>query len=108
MTKEKKYTDQESHETVYTLMKEVEEALNAKQILQMLSSSGLILNTFFHEFKGIQAHYGSRAEQLKYRINYMVEKENLHPGFVFDPFIIIIKNHVTDEMITLWEKLAMK
>ena len=89
-------------------MKEVEEGLNAKQILQMLSSSGLILNTFFHEFKGIQAHYGSRAEQLKYRINYMVEKENLHPGFVFDPFIIINKMEMTDEMLTLWLKVAMK
>ncbi|MBD9194196.1 sensor histidine kinase [Roseburia inulinivorans] len=108
VTKENKYTDQEYQETVYNLMKEVEEGLNAKQILQMLSSSGLILNTFFHEFKGIQAHYGSRAEQLKYRINYMVEKENLHPGFVFDPFIIINKMEVTDEMLTLWLKVAMK
>lgn len=102
-----KYSDEEYQGTVYKLMQEAEESLNAKQILQMLSSSGLILNTFFHEFKAIQAHYESRAEQLKFRINYMIENENLHPGFVYDPFIIIDKMEVTDEMLALWMKVAM-
>ena len=103
-----KYTDQEYQETVYKLMQEIEEVLNAKQILQMLSSSGLILNTFFHEFKGIQAHYGSRATQLKHRINYMIDNGNLHPGFIYDPFIIINKMELTDEMLALWLKVAME
>lgn len=102
-----KYSDEEYQGTVYKLMQEAEESLNAKQILQMLSSSGLILNTFFHEFKAIQAHYESRAEQLKFRINYMIENENLHPGFVYDPFIIIDKMEVTDEMLALWMQVAM-
>ncbi len=106
--RENKYTDEEYQETVYQLIQEMKGALNAKQILQMLSSSGLILNTFFHEFKGIQAHYGSRAAQLKHRINYMVENENLYPGFVYDPFIILDKMEVTDEMLALWLKVAME
>lgn len=105
---ENKYTDEEYQATVYHLMQEVEGILNAKQILQMLSSSGLILNTFFHEFKGIQAHYGSRAVQLRHRINYMIENEKLHPGFVYDPFIIIDKMESTDEMLALWLKMAME
>lgn len=103
-----KYTDEEYQETVYNLMQEVKEVLNAKQILQLLSSSGLILNTFFHEFKGVQAHYGSRAAQLRHRINYMVENENLQPGFVYNPFIIIDKMESTDEMLALWLKVAME
>lgn len=106
--RENKYTEKEYQETVYKLMMEVKEVLNAKQILQMLSSSGLILNTFFHEFKGIQAHYGSRAVQLRHRINYMIENENLHPGVVFDPFIIIDKMESTDEMLALWLNVAME
>lgn len=105
---EGKYTDEEYQKTVYNLMQEVKEVLNAKQILQLLSSSGLILNTFFHEFKGIQAHYGSRAAQLRHRINYMIENENLQPGFVYDPFIIIDKMESTDEMLALWLKVAME
>jgi hypothetical protein len=35
--KHNKYTDKEYQETVYNLMMEVKEVLNAKQILQMLS-----------------------------------------------------------------------
>lgn len=105
---EGKYTDEEYQKTVYNLMQEVKEVLNAKQILQLLSSSGLILNTFFHEFKGVQAHYGSRAAQLRHRVNYMIENENLQPGFVYDPFIIIEKMQSTDEMLALWLKVAME
>lgn len=105
---EGKYTDEEYQETVYNLMQEAKEVLNAKQILQMLSSSGLILSTFFHEFKGVQAHYGSRAAQLRHRVNYMIENENLQPGFVYNPFIIIDKMESTDEMLALWLKVAME
>lgn len=56
--RENKYTDEEYQETVYQLIQEMKGALNAKQILQMLSSSGLILNTFFmnlREFRLIMA-----------------------------------------------------
>ncbi len=107
-SQENRYTDEEYQKTVYHLMQEVREALNAKQILQLLSSSGLILNTFFHEFRGIQAHYGSRAAQLTHRINYMIENENLHPGFVYDPFLIIDKMKTTDDVLALWLKVAME
>lgn len=105
---ENKFSDEEYQKAVYHLIQEARETLNAKQILQLLSSSGLILNTFFHEFRGIQAHYGSRAEQLTHRINYMVENENLHPGFVYDPFLIIDKMRTTDEVLALWLKVAME
>lgn len=105
---ENKYTDEEYLKTVYHLVQEVKESLNATQILQLLSSSGLILNTFFHEFRGVQAHYGSRAAQLRHRINYMIENEELHPGFVYDPFIILDKMKSTDEILALWLKVAME
>lgn len=105
---ENKYTDEEYQETVYHLLQEVKEGLNARQILQMLSSSGLILNTFFHEFKGVQSHYGSRGSQLRQRLKYMVENENLHPGFIFDPFIIVDKMESTDTMLALWLRVAME
>lgn len=102
-----RYTDEEYQETVYKLMQEVKEGLNAKQILQMISSSSLIVNAFFHEFKGIQAHYGSRAPQIKHRIDYMVNNNNLNPGFVYNPYIIVDKMASTDELLALWIKVAM-
>jgi len=105
--RQNKYTDKEYQETVYNLMQEVESILNAKQILQMLSSSGLILNTFFHEFKAIQSHFGSRASQLRHRIDYMITHETFTPGFVYDPKIIVDKMEQIDEMLALWLKIAM-
>lgn len=38
----------------------------------------------------------------------MIENENLHPGVVFDPFIIIDKMESTDEMLALWLNVAME
>lgn len=106
-TGESKYTEEEYQETVYNLIQEKEKMLNSQQILQMLSSSGLILNTFFHEFKAMESQFGARAPQLRKRINYMIEHENLHPSFIYDPFIIIDRMQDTDSMLALWLELAM-
>lgn len=38
----------------------------------------------------------------------MIENENLQPGFVYDPFIIIEKMQSTDKMLALWLKVAME
>src|SRR5699024_10893490 len=44
------FTQDEMFGTVYKLMQETEQALNSKQMLQILSASGILMNTFFHEF----------------------------------------------------------
>lgn len=102
-----KYTEHEYQETVYNLIKENESMLNAQQILQMLSSSGLILNTFFHEFKAFESQFGARAPQLRLRIKHMIEKKDLYPNKIYDPFIIIDKMQETDAMLAYWLELAM-
>ena len=102
------YTEEEYQDAVYHLMQENWESLNAEQILSMLSSSGLILNTFFHEFRAIQGHYGSRAAQLRARFKHMTDKQDLHPGLVYDPMVIIDKMETTDDMLALWLKVAME
>ena len=102
-----KYTEYEYQETVYNLIQEKERILNSQQILQMLSSSGLILNTFFHEFKALESQFGARAPQLRRRLNYMIENEDLHPNMIYDPFIVIDKMQETDAMLAHWLELAM-
>lgn len=105
---EETYTEEEYQDAVYHLMLENQEKLNAEQILSMLSSSGLILNTFFHEFRAIQGHYGSRAAQLRARFKHMTDKADLHPGLAYDPGVIIDKMETTDSMLALWLKVAME
>ena len=102
-----KYSSEEYEETIYNLMNEKKEMLNAKQLLQLLSSNGLILNTFFHEFRAIQSQFGSRAVQLKYRLAYMEEHDTFHPGFIYDPYIIIDKMEETDGVLNLWLQVSM-
>lgn len=103
-----KYSENEYEDTIYKLMQEKREILNASQILQVLSSNGLILNTFFHEFKGIQSQFGSRAPQLKHRLAYMERHNTFYPGFVYDPYIILDKLEETDEMLNTWLKVALE
>ena len=104
---DRKYTDAEYEETIFHLMTEKKEILNAGQILQLLSSNGLILNTFFHEFRAIQSQFGSRAMQLRYRLDYMEEHNTFHPGFVYDPYLIIDKMEETDGVLNLWLQVSM-
>ena len=104
---DRKYTDEEYEKTIYNLMEENKEKQNAEQILQHLSSNGLILNTFFHEFKAIQSQFGSRAVQMKYRMIYMKEHNTFHPGFIYDPYIIINKMEETDRMLNRWLQISL-
>ena len=105
--KDEKYTDTDYEETIFHLMKEKKEMLNSEQILQLLSSNGLILNTFFHEFRAFQSQFGSRAVQLRYRLDYMKKHHTFHPGFVYDPYLIIDKMGETDGVLNLWLQVSM-
>lgn len=105
--KGRKYTDEEYEETIFHLMKEKKKMLNSEQILQLLSSNGLILNTFFHEFRAIQSQFGSRAVQLRYRLDYMEKHHTFHPGFIYDPYLIIDKMEETDGVLSLWLQVSM-
>lgn len=104
---DRKYTDAEYEETIFHLMKEKKEMLNSAQLLQLLSSNGLILNTFFHEFSAIQSQFGSRVVQLRHRLDYMEKHNTFHPGFIYDPYLIIDKMEETDGVLNLWLQVSM-
>ena len=104
---DRKYTTAEYEKTIFHLMKEKKEILNSAQLLQLLSSNGLILNTFFHEFSAIQSQFGSRAVQLRYRLDYMEKHSTFHPGFIYDPYLIIDKMEETDGVLKLWLQVSM-
>lgn len=66
-------TEDEMLDTVYEMMKREEKETNSKQILQMLSSSGIVINTFFHEFNAINTKFHIQASQLRSRVQYVME-----------------------------------
>lgn len=84
--KEEKFTEDDYLDAVYNVMKENEKDLNSKQILQVLSSSGIVLNTFFHEFNAINTQFHVRTNQLKSRFDYLLNGEEYQGIAAYNPY----------------------
>ena len=69
---ENDFSEDEMFDTVYKMMQDSERELNSKQILQILSSSGIVLNTFFHEFNAINTQFHVRASQIRSRVRHIL------------------------------------
>lgn len=72
--------------TVYHMMQDAKKELNSKQILQVLSSSGIVLNTFFHEFNAINTQFHVRTNQLKSRIDYLLQGKEYQGLPAYNPY----------------------
>lgn len=84
--KDSEFSEQEMLDTVYDLMKESEHELNSKQILQALSASGILLNTFFHEFNAINTQFHVQASQIRSRVNYILDGEEYTGLSAYNPY----------------------
>ena len=80
------FTEDEMLGTVYKLMQDSEKALNSKQILQVLSSSGILLNTFFHEFNAINTQFHVEAAQLRSRVRYILKGQEYVGIPAYNPY----------------------
>lgn len=88
---ENRFTEEDYLETVYGLMQDNEKKLNSKQILQVLSSSGIVLNTFFHEFNAINTQFHVRTNQLKSRFDYILQNKEYTGIAAYDPYKYVEK-----------------
>lgn len=80
------FTEDELFGTVQQLVDEAENALQSKQMLQILSSSGIILNTFFHEFNAINTQFHIQAPQIRSRVNYILQGKEYTGLSVYNPY----------------------
>lgn len=81
-----KFSEEEMYDTVYKMMSESERELNSKQIQQVLSSSGIMLNTFFHEFNAINTQFHVEASQIRSRINYILRGREYEGLAAYNPY----------------------
>lgn len=81
-----KFTEDELFGTVQRLVEESEHELQSKQMLQILSSSGIILNTFFHEFNAINTQFHIQAPQIRSRVNYILHGKEYSGLPVYNPY----------------------
>lgn len=86
LNEKKKFSEDELFGTVQKLVDEAESSLNSKQILQILSSSGVVLNTFFHEFNAINTQFHIQAPQIRSRVNYILNGREYTGLPVYNPY----------------------
>lgn len=101
-------TPEEMLDTVYELMKKEEKELNSKQILEVLSSSGVVINTFFHEFNAINTKFHVQAPQLRSRINYIMNGEPYTGLAAYNPFPRLDAMEKSDELVASFLDVIME
>lgn len=80
------FSEEEMLNTVYKMMRDSEKDLNSKQIMQVLSSSGIMLNTFFHEFNAINTQFHVEAPQIRSRVNYILKGKEYEGIPAYNPY----------------------
>lgn len=83
---DRNFSEDEMFHTVYKLMKDSEKELNSKQMIQILSSSGILLNTFFHEFQAINTQFHVQASQIRSRVSYILKGREYEGIPAYNPY----------------------
>ena len=102
-----KFTEEEMFGTVQRLIEESEKDLNSKQILQILGSSGVILNTFFHEFNAINTQFHIQASQIRSRINYILQGKEYTGLSAYNPYTRLDVLERNDKMTAAFLDVVM-
>lgn len=79
-------TADEMLDTVFVMMQKEEKEIRNRQILQILSSSGIVINTFFHEFNAINTKFHVQASQLRSRVEYVMGGKPYTGLPVYNPY----------------------
>lgn len=102
-----KFTEQEYRETVDELMKAADRDLKAKQTLEILSSAGVILNTFFHEFSGVNTALRTRGSQMRARLDFLLSGQQFSGPAYLDPYRKLEAFDKIDNTLDCWLKIVM-
>lgn len=102
-----RFTEQEYRETVDELMKAADRDLKAKQTLEILSSAGVILNTFFHEFSGVNTALRTRGSQMRARLDFLLSGQPFSGPAYLDPYRKLEAFDKIDNTLDCWLKIVM-
>ena len=79
-------TADEMLDTVYEMMQREAKEVKTKQIVEMLSSSGIVINTFFHEFHAINTKFHVQASQVRSRVKYVMDGKDYAGPPAYNPY----------------------
>ena len=101
------FSEQEYREAVDALLKEADREVTAKQTFEILSSAGVILNTFFHEFRGVSTALYTRGSQMRARIDNLLQGQPYSGISFLDPYRKLEDFDRIDQMLAGWLKVVM-
>lgn len=81
--------------------------VNAKQLLMMFSSSGIMTSTFSHELHRVSTDLGSRSQILRSCIKRIVQPDMYNGDPDFNPYHLLENFQTTDELLSSWVGVIM-
>lgn len=94
--------------TVQQLVEKTDNDLNERQILQILSSSGIVLNTFFHEFNAINTQFHVEAPQIRSRVRYILKNQEYTGIPAYNPYTRIDALEKNDKITAAFLDVVME
>lgn len=101
------FTNEQYEHVIDELSTEDDNDINAKQLLMMFSSSGIMTNTFSHELQRINTELGSRVQFLRTAIKKLVRPEMYNGDPDYNPYPMLDKYQKTDELLSSWVGVIM-
>lgn len=101
------FSTQELKDTIYTLGKYRESDIATQQLLMILSSAGVLAQTFAHEISNIGTDLGSRGQLLEVSIDHLLGGKTFEGDEDFNPYKRLERLNSTDTLLSEWVQLIM-
>lgn len=101
------YSKEELKNVIISLGKEKEKKMSTEQVMNVLSASGVLAQTFSHEITRMETDFGSRGQQLKATIDVLLDYKPYSGDEDFNPYDQIKELDETDLLLSEWVGLIM-
>ncbi|MCM1295236.1 MAG: ATP-binding protein [Muribaculaceae bacterium] len=101
------FSEDDLKDAIVSLGKEKEDKTSTEQLMMILSSAGVMAQTFSHEITRIGTQLGSRGQHLKEAINRMLNYQPFCGDEDFNPYVLLGELNETDELLSEWVNLIM-
>lgn len=103
----REYSEKDLKDVIYSLGHKERETLATNQLLLLLSSAGVMTQTFAHEISRIATGLGSRGQHLEAAMDIVLEKKPYTGDKDFNPYTLIDELNSTDVLLSEWVNLIM-
>lgn len=101
------YSEDDLKDVIYSFGKGRQDEMTTNQILMVLSSAGVMAQTFSHEISRVASNLGSRGQHIREAINRILEYEPYIGDEDFNPYDMLDELNSTDALLADWVNLIM-